>query len=578
MNLFQFLEQTDQNTARLSRQELADFIHNMARLLPEEDRDFFLSQLKASGKNQTGEKSRGTQQRANQRAQENAQQAKALLKELKKIADGILCLDSAFNEEYNDWYDSPDEEFVFSDPHNICRILKNGAELVQQCLETEGYREGYELAEALFSLPITVKGDYEDYNDESLTLADMKNQGLLDFNIKKLLAEGLAAAWHVLPVEERPEVFFQMICDSDCWSFTLEDVFQCSGRELDGQKEFLSHWIRYLGTETDARAKGLMKEALALNDNPDQALETARRFVKTQPELYENLVRDLMGRGRIQDSFKTGQEALKVLSRDKVRAGTALLTARAALLMDQTEEAEKCWLEAFLSDPIPVHYLRLAVETRDFSGYKRQAGFCGRESASIRFLKGDFERFLKQDMYMKKPLGWSFTFMKTGIGLLLLYLYGDGDREQLPPGCRGMLHKVVSDLCFTSREYKEGLLTAADGIIKTDSAAAFTAGEDESLFWSCFCRWRQLTPMADDLQKQILKEIEGWLRLRTDGIMEANRRNYYDECAAFIAALGEVLESREEPGAKQRLMKSFRDAWSRRSSFRQALKNYGYRE
>ena len=34
------------------------------------------------------------------------------------------------------------------------------------------------------------------------------------------------------------------------------------------------------------------------------------------------------------------------------------------------------------------------------------------------------------------------------------------------------------------------------------------------------------------------------ITMRVKGIMESNRRNYYGECAAFIAALGEVKESR----------------------------------
>lgn len=47
MNLFQFLNETDRITSQLSRKELEDFVHNLARVLPEKDRSTFLSQLKS---------------------------------------------------------------------------------------------------------------------------------------------------------------------------------------------------------------------------------------------------------------------------------------------------------------------------------------------------------------------------------------------------------------------------------------------------------------------------------------------------------------------------------------------------
>lgn len=74
----------------------------------------------------------------------------------------------------------------------------------------------------------------------------------------------------------------------------------------------------------------------------------------------------------------------------------------------------------------------------------------------------------------------------------------------------------------------------------------------------------------------VLAKIAGLLEERTAGIMEANRRNHYVECAAYIAALGEVRESLGETGAKQALMESYKDTYPRRNLFRQALRNYGW--
>lgn len=82
--------------------------------------------------------------------------------------------------------------------------------------------------------------------------------------------------------------------------------------------------------------------------------------------------------------------------------------------------------------------------------------------------------------------------------------------------------------------------------------------------------------MESDVRSRAGKRITALLEKRIEGIMNANRRNYYGECAAYIAALGEVRESMGETGAKQRLMNSYRDKYSRRSAFREEMRHYGW--
>ncbi|MCM1127021.1 MAG: hypothetical protein NC429_11175 [Lachnospiraceae bacterium] len=82
--------------------------------------------------------------------------------------------------------------------------------------------------------------------------------------------------------------------------------------------------------------------------------------------------------------------------------------------------------------------------------------------------------------------------------------------------------------------------------------------------------------MNTEVRERAVKKITALIEKRTEGIMEASRRNYYGECAAHIAALGEVRESMGDAGAKQRLMTSYKDKYSRRSAFRTELRNYGW--
>lgn len=82
--------------------------------------------------------------------------------------------------------------------------------------------------------------------------------------------------------------------------------------------------------------------------------------------------------------------------------------------------------------------------------------------------------------------------------------------------------------------------------------------------------------MEPDVRTRAMDKIAGLLKKRTEGIMRENRRNYYRECAAYIAALGEVEESLGKSGAKQRLMTSYKDQYFRRSAFREELRTYGW--
>lgn len=83
--------------------------------------------------------------------------------------------------------------------------------------------------------------------------------------------------------------------------------------------------------------------------------------------------------------------------------------------------------------------------------------------------------------------------------------------------------------------------------------------------------------MEDDYRQIVLDKIERLVEKRTEGIMNASRRNYYGECDSYIAALGEVRESLAEKGAKQRIMTEYKDRYTRRTAFRSELKTYGWR-
>lgn len=103
------------------------------------------------------------------------------------------------------------------------------------------------------------------------------------------------------------------------------------------------------------------------------------------------------------------------------------------------------------------------------------------------------------------------------------------------------------------------------------------AAKDEmSFFTDIFMKWKKETEIGESDREKILRHIEKQMEKRVVGIMDANRRKYYGECASYIAAIGEIREYLGERGGKQMLMSRYAAEYSRRSAFRTELQNCGW--
>ena len=175
----------------------------------------------------------------------------------------------------------------------------------------------------------------------------------------------------------------------------------------------------------------------------------------------------------------------------------------------------------------------------------------------------ELEKMKEVGMDQKKSLGWSATFMKEGIALMLLLLHaGDG----FPAGLRAMKYWAVSACQLQTERYD----FETGRYVKKENSE-----NDEAAFWKLFSKWKAGVTLTSEEKKKWLRRMDAWIHDRVQAIMENNRRNYYDECASFIAALGEVLESNGETDAKAKLAAKYRAGYSRRRRFMDALCSYG---
>ena len=102
------------------------------------------------------------------------------------------------------------------------------------------------------------------------------------------------------------------------------------------------------------------------------------------------------------------------------------------------------------------------------------------------------------------------------------------------------------------------------------------AKNSTELLWEIICKWKQEVKISNEDRIRWMNKINQLISLRVDGIMTANRRKYYHECAAFISAYGEVKESHGIIGEKNTFMAEYRKRYPRRSAFIQELVKFGY--
>ena len=603
MNFTQFLKAVDQAAAAMSKEQLAEFIHETARTLPENQREDFLAEmlLFAAGKEThiCPELSK-----ADQEAAADFEQKRSFLRtRLERMESGELCLEGSLNPEYDDWYSSAEEEFLYSDPEGILDIIEEACRFVHQCVDCEEYQAACELTGILIGLDIMVGGEYQEYTDEPININDLKSYHLGNVDYRTLVIDAARAAYCASALSERADELYNTLMNSGRRDITLE-MIQQGGRELPDIDAFLPLWIEHLGRMTGSSAGKLLQEALELADDGEQLLANARKYCGEHPELYEQYLTANQGKTDADSLLAVGTEALEAIEKKYlVRSRIALLTSRTALEQDRPELAETCWLEAFRSDTRVVNYLRLLMECRDFSNVREAAAQIYRETCSqlrkdsyflptagggrenqlnptqaylLAFLGGEFDYVREGAMNATNSLGWSASFMKCGLAAFLLLLTEDGSLPQdaaqqggelktMKPGAREMLRRIVAAVGFDKSEYEKGTLRLIEE-------------SNEGWFLTCWNHWKRTVPLSREQREALLGWAESLVTKRVQGIMEGNHRNYYGECAAYIAALGEAREAGGEPNGKQATMAKYMEAYNRRSAFRQEMRGYGMQD
>lgn len=105
MNLVQFLKKVDDTVSDMTKEQLQSYVRELARTLPENKRQYFLDTMNAVHEEYDSLPVQTVKHYGNLHAE-----VREIEEILTNINIGDRCLDSEYNEEWDDWYNS-DVEF-----------------------------------------------------------------------------------------------------------------------------------------------------------------------------------------------------------------------------------------------------------------------------------------------------------------------------------------------------------------------------------------------------------------------------------------------------------------------------------
>ena len=574
MLMTDFLHKVDQLAVSMNKEQLVGFIHNEARILNENDRKDFLTRLSEFADSAKKPKDNESEQ---------AFDLSSLYKKLDLIKIGEAVLTSECNEEYDDWYNDEEEPYIYHDTEHIADTVLSACQMIHALTDWEKYDDAVQLAETLLELSIEVESEYED--EETFYLGDLFDHELISADYEKIVLDMLYAAYMALPLPKRAETIYCFIESSECRGINLEKLMQHSDRELPHIPEFLDCWTEFLCNQSGSLTERLLRESVAMTEDNEKLVHYAEKYGAVHPCIYD-VILEKNPFADTKKAVQIGMRALEIIPvYYTIRSNIALMTAKYALTSNDTEKAEHCWLEAFRSYPTETNLLRLMTMYGNFSeieqevramisahGTNKQKSAYVPEKANelssynlsnedtyrLLFLLGDYMDIFTKAMKPQKTLGWSYTFLKCGIPLFFLLMY---NHTRLNGAMLQMYRTASEYMSFRAEDYCRGIQQSENN--------------DTLLFWDLFRQTRCPEKLSDKERQKIMEKLTTLTELRTNLIVSEQKRGYYNECASYIAALGEVLESHGKNGSKQALLSAYKSKFPRHSAFIRELKNYG---
>lgn len=564
-----------QKIKKLSKEDLQDIILNMMDLLSKEQ----CEKLELMIATCTMEK--GKIQLSERMSQEFVDEKMKLLRKwMTQIDEGELYLDVDEYEDYSDSYWDRDWITDYYDNQGIGDKVEYMIRFAQDCVDDQKYQEANEIYEWLWEMSVSTDPEY---GCDPVDLELLSENEIIHTDMEQLALLTLYADYQVQEPGNRAEDIYLHFSIYTFRKLHIQDMFCVGRKELDGTEKFWEDWIALLQTKSGEAESRLLQEAVLYREGIAGLVKMADENCDVHPSLYLSAMQEYNKKHEYLQIEKIGNRAIeKIDSNLIIRSRIALLAAYAASCLGHVEEQMKfCW-ECFRSDSTDRNFLRLfgteeMAERYGLAGWKI---LCSREKGNLMeytrnselernnigdygyytlsFYMGDFQKVKAVSKNPENSLGWSESFIRYGIRLILLYLYDN----PLPS-------KAAADIA--------GYVGFPDGndlSLKMDFESEIVEESRRlkiSTFWNYFQRWKKHFRMSEEEKNKYFTWAEKIVYSRADAIVSGQYRRHYGEVAQLLAIVAEIKESM---GEKQMIFQEYKKKFPRHSSFQAEMRSY----
>ncbi len=499
-----------------------------------------------------------------------------------QVDEGELYLDTEEYEDYSSGYWDADWVTEYYDNQGIGEKIMSVIRFAKDCVDDRRYQEANIIYEWLWEMVVCTDNEYSD----PLDIEMLEENKIIHTDMERLALLTLYADYHVLEPEKRAEDIYLYFSHAAFRKLHMEDMFHVGRESLENTEQFWKDWILLLKTKSgDAEGK-LLKEAVLYCDGIEGLVQMAEENAAMHPSLYLAAMNEYKKAYAYAKIEEIGEKALERIDSSLVVRGEIALKAAFASSCLQHEEnmMKSCW-ECFRSDSTDKNFLRLFGTEKMAERY----GITGKEVLKNRvkgnqeyyrsnrelrknvigdygyyilsFYMGDFEKVEAASVNPKGSLGWSTSFIRYGIRLMLLYLY----EKPLPSKASASISAYIG--FAEDKDY--------DDLMDFEREIAEESHERKvSIFWNYFQRWKRYFPMEQSVRRKYLTWAEKIVYSRADAIVSGQHRNQYREVAVLLAMIGEIKEDMGEQGAKKEVFMEYKRKFPRHSSFQSEMKDY----
>lgn len=564
----------------MSKEQMAECLMSLAKRLPKEKEQKYLSFLKKQGHNNN--KEAGSTYKPRMSEQLVKEKYDEIMIWMDDIMEQKLYLQAEGYEDYSSGHWDSDWAWEYEDPMRIGDKIERAILFAKDCINDRNYKTAWSILDRILKIEVMVVNDCDEMFIE---LEEMEEENIVYIDLKEFMLMLLYATYQIQDKGNRGKSIYTYFEYPLFRDIHVEEVFKMGRESLNDEDEFWKDWIGLLETKKGSLETRLLKEAALYAYGTDGLAEIAKRNYKIHPSLYLDTLKEYERNYEYKKMSMVGREAIeRIDSKYIIKAKIALQTSFAEHYLGNDEIVKELWYRVYVSHSNVINFLRLFSEDTMAQSYGKKAIKTPRivkdnilhntgnteleeniiSSTYIPYLNfffGEFQKVYEACVNPENSLGWSSCFIGRGISLFLVYLYQGK-----------CLEKAVQELAG-SLAFNFGFDNNEEFYFFTDDITLKGSGYTE-LFWLVFSKWKTYFIMKAEDKVHYVQWIEDIIEKRTKAIVGGQFRNHYKRVALLIAALSEVKESMGYQGAKQHLRKQYKELFPRHSAFQSELRFY----